>query len=88
VLETIQLSGELIRPMGGAASPDGTQVFISTGRGKNVVVIDTRTNKPVAFIEVGDSAVGHRRRRATARRCSRPTVRRTTSRSSISRRAR
>src|SRR5687767_7967424 len=45
VLETIQLSGELIRPMGGVASPDGTQVFISTGRGKNVVVIDTATSK-------------------------------------------
>ena len=58
VLETIQLTGELIRPMGGAASPDGSQVFISTGRGKNVVVIDTATNKPVAFIEVGDRPWG------------------------------
>jgi YVTN family beta-propeller protein len=58
VLETIQLSGELIRPMGGVAAPDGTQVFISTGRGKNVVVIDTATNKAVAFIEVGDRPWG------------------------------
>jgi len=58
VLETVQLSGELIRPMGGVASPDGSQVFISTGRGKNVVVIDTASNKPVAFIEVGDRPWG------------------------------
>ena len=55
VLETIQLSGESIRPMVGVASPDGAQVFISTGRGKNVAVLDTATNKPVAFIEVGDA---------------------------------
>ena len=39
-------------------APDGTQVFISTGRGKNVVVIDTATNKAVAFIEVGDRPWG------------------------------
>jgi YVTN family beta-propeller protein len=58
VIETIQLTGELIRPMGGATSPDGSQVFISTGRGKNVVVIDTASNKPVAFIEVGERPWG------------------------------
>ena len=33
-------------------------MFISTGRGKNVVVIDTNSNKAVAFIEVGDRPWG------------------------------
>ena len=60
VLETIQLSGELIRPMGGAASPDGSQVFISTGRGKNVVVIDTGDQQAGGLHRGGRPPVGHR----------------------------
>ena len=40
------------------ASPDGSHVFITTGRGKNVVIIDTKTNQPVASIEVGDRPWG------------------------------
>ena len=58
VLQTIQLSGELTRPMGVVAAPDGKRVFVSTGRGKNVVVIDTATNMPTASIEVGDRPWG------------------------------
>ena len=59
VLSTIMLTGgELVKPMGSVASPDGSQVFISTGRGKNVVIIDTKTNQPVASIEVGDRPWG------------------------------
>src|SRR5688500_18705427 len=37
-LETVQLSGELIRPMGGVASPAGTHVVLSTGRRTTVAV--------------------------------------------------
>ena len=58
VLKTIKLSGELVKPMGSAAAPDGSHVFITTGRGKNVVIIDTKTNEPVATIEVGDRPWG------------------------------
>jgi YVTN family beta-propeller protein len=58
VLSTIMLTGEMVKPMGSVASSDGSTVFISTGRGKNVVVIDTKTNQPVASIEVGDRPWG------------------------------
>jgi YVTN family beta-propeller protein len=44
--------------MGAVASPDGKQVFITTGRGKNVVIIDTATNTPVGSIEVGERPWG------------------------------
>jgi YVTN family beta-propeller protein len=58
VISTIQLTGELIRPMGAVASADGRLVFVSTGRGKRLVVIDTATNQPTASIEVGDRPWG------------------------------
>jgi YVTN family beta-propeller protein len=58
VLQTIKLTGELVRPMGAVASADGRRVFISTGRGKNVVIIDTATNMPVGSIEVGERPWG------------------------------
>jgi YVTN family beta-propeller protein len=58
VLRTIMLTGEMVKPMGSVASADGSRVFISTGRGKQVVIIDTTTNEPVASIEVGDRPWG------------------------------
>jgi YVTN family beta-propeller protein len=47
VLKTITISGPSFRPMGGVAAPDGKHVFITTGRGKNVVIIDTATQEPL-----------------------------------------
>ena len=58
MLNTITLTGELVRPMGAVAAPDGSHVFVSTGRGKNVVIIDAKTNQPVATIGVGDRPWG------------------------------
>lgn len=58
VIETIQLTGELVRPMGAVVSSDGRQLFVSTGRGRNVVIIDVAANTPVASIEVGDRPWG------------------------------
>jgi YVTN family beta-propeller protein len=58
VLQTIKLTGDMVRPMGAVASPDGRHVFITTGRGKNVVIIDTATNMPVGSVEVGDRPWG------------------------------
>jgi YVTN family beta-propeller protein len=58
VIDTIKLTGELVRPMGVVASPDGKLIFVTTGRGKNVVIIETATNKPIASIEVGDRPWG------------------------------
>jgi YVTN family beta-propeller protein len=61
VLKTITLSGPMFRPMGGVAAPDGKHVFITTGRGKNVVIIDTATQEPIARDRSRRSAVGYRR---------------------------
>jgi YVTN family beta-propeller protein len=58
VLETIKLTGQNVRPMGIVASPDSQHVFVSTGRGRMVVIIDTATNQPVGSIEVGDRPWG------------------------------
>ncbi len=58
LLTTIKLTGELTRPMGVVASPDGARVFVSTGRGKSVIEIDTATNMPVRTVEVGDRPWG------------------------------
>jgi YVTN family beta-propeller protein len=57
-VHTIQLAGEMIRPMGVIASGDGKLVFVTTGRGKSVVIIDTATNEPVGAVEVGERPWG------------------------------
>lgn len=42
-----------IKPMGLALSPDSSKLYVSTGRGKKVFVIDTATNQITASFEVG-----------------------------------
>jgi YVTN family beta-propeller protein len=44
--------------MGVVSSADGRQVFVSTGRGMSVVMIDTSTNTPTGAVEVGDRPWG------------------------------
>jgi YVTN family beta-propeller protein len=58
VLKTIKLTGPMVRPMGVVASPDGRYVFVTTGRGKGVVIIDTATDTPVGSIEAGERPWG------------------------------
>ena len=58
VISTIKLTGELMRPMGVVPSPDGKFVFVTSGRGKTVVIIDTATNMPVGSVEVGERPWG------------------------------
>jgi YVTN family beta-propeller protein len=58
LVKTIALSGADARPMGVVAAPDGRQVYVTTGRGKTVVILDTSTNKPVGEIEVGQRPWG------------------------------
>ena len=58
-IQTITIEGgDLVRPMGVVSSADGKQVFVSTGRGKSVVIIDTATNKVTGAIEVGERPWG------------------------------
>ena len=58
-LQTIKLEGgDLVRPMGIVSSADGKHVFVTTGRGKSVVIIETATNTAVGSIEVGERPWG------------------------------
>jgi YVTN family beta-propeller protein len=47
-----------IKPMGMAVSSDGAKLYVSTGRGKKVYVVDTATNKVDTSFEVGDRPWG------------------------------
>ena len=58
VLATIKLTGELARPMGAVASPDGKWVYVTTGRGKMLVAIDTTTHVVAWSVEVGQRPWG------------------------------
>ena len=58
VLHTITIEGGVVKPMGVVVSPDGSKVYVSTGRGKNVVVIDTASNEVIGSVEVGERPWG------------------------------
>lgn len=58
VIGRIQLAGPLTRPMGVISSPDGKHVFVSSGRGKTVTIIDTTTNSAIGAVEVGERPWG------------------------------
>jgi YVTN family beta-propeller protein len=59
ILETIQL-GEagVVKPMGVLLSPDNAKLYVTTGRGKKVFVIDTATRKVETSFEVGQRPWG------------------------------
>jgi YVTN family beta-propeller protein len=44
--------------MGVVVSPDGRRVYVTTGRGGSVIVIDVATNKPTASVKVGERPWG------------------------------
>lgn len=47
-----------IKPMSVILSKDGKTAYVSTGRGKQVFIVDTATNKVTSSIEVGDRPWG------------------------------
>jgi YVTN family beta-propeller protein len=53
VKKTIALTGPNVRPMGTALSPDGTKLYVTTGRGGTLVVIDTKADSATASVAVG-----------------------------------
>ena len=58
-MQPIQLgeAGE-VKPMGLALSPDASKLYVTTGRGHKVFVVDTATNKPTGSFEVGQRPWG------------------------------
>ena len=54
MLKTIPLGKPgIIKPMGVLLSPDASQLYVSTGRGKQVFTIDTKTDKVLGSVTVG-----------------------------------
>ena len=58
-IKTIKL-GDGIRPMGTVMAKDGKHLYVSTGRSKMVLTIDTATNKVAGIGRGRSAAVGHR----------------------------
>jgi YVTN family beta-propeller protein len=53
VMKTIQLDDKNARPMDAVVAPDGNSLYLSTGRGRTVVHIDTRIDKVMRSVQVG-----------------------------------
>jgi YVTN family beta-propeller protein len=53
VKRTITLTGPNVRPMGTALSPDGTRLYVTTGRGGTLVAIDTKGDSALGSVAVG-----------------------------------
>ena len=53
VIKTLKITGEMARPMGVTASPDGSRVYVTTGRGQMLLAIDTAKDEVVASVKVG-----------------------------------
>jgi YVTN family beta-propeller protein len=53
MIGSIRIDAPGAEPMGVAVSPDGRRVYVSTGRGGMVVVIDPSTERVVGTIPVG-----------------------------------
>ena len=51
-IKTIDL-GKGMRAMGTLMAPDGKHLYVTTGRSKMVLILDTATNKVVGSIEAG-----------------------------------
>jgi YVTN family beta-propeller protein len=55
---TARLEGENIRPMGVALSRDGRSLFVTTGRGRQLLRLDPATLRVTGRVEVGDRPWG------------------------------
>jgi YVTN family beta-propeller protein len=51
-IKTIDL-GKGLRPMGTHMAPDGTRLYVSTGRSQMVLFVDTKKNEVVGSVEAG-----------------------------------
>ncbi len=58
-IQTITLGERgVIKPMSVLLSPDGATLYVSTGRGHKLFVIDTASNKITSSLEVGERPWG------------------------------
>jgi YVTN family beta-propeller protein len=53
ILTPIAIDGTAALPMDAVVSPDGRELYVSTGRGNSVAIVDLKTNQQVGSIAVG-----------------------------------
>jgi YVTN family beta-propeller protein len=53
LLATVRLTGEVVLPMGVVVSPDSTRVYVTTGRGGDLVAMDAQSMRPLKSVAVG-----------------------------------
>jgi YVTN family beta-propeller protein len=53
VANQVRLPGEDLRPMDVKTSPDGARLYVTTGRGKQLVALDATSLSQVGSVEVG-----------------------------------
>ena len=58
VVDTIAIPGPLVRPMGNVVAPDEWYVFVTTGRGRLLAVVETSTHEVLGTVEVGERPWG------------------------------
>jgi YVTN family beta-propeller protein len=57
-IATIAVPGKEPKPMGSVMAPDDSKVYISTGRGGTVAILDTKGNKFVGTVDIGSRPWG------------------------------
>ena len=57
-IATIPVPGEGPKPMGSVIAPDDSKVYVSTGRGGTVAILDTKSDKFVGVVDVGSRPWG------------------------------
>ena len=57
-MATVTVPGNAPKPMGSVIAPDDSKVYISTGRGGTIAVLDTKSNKFVGTVGVGSRPWG------------------------------
>lgn len=57
-VESVRLEGENIRPMGVALTPDGRHLFVTTGRGRQLLRLNPSTLRVTGRVEVGQRPWG------------------------------
>ena len=58
VIATVEVPGDPSRPMDVVVSPDGSTVYVSTGRGRTVVAMDAERGTSQGSVTVGERPWG------------------------------
>jgi YVTN family beta-propeller protein len=57
-IATVSVPGKGAKPMGSVMAPDDSKVYVSTGRGGTIAILDTKTGKFIGVVDVGSRPWG------------------------------